>query len=395
MAFPSKVVVGVTDTYVTYYDENGTGSSRPDKTGNAFSCQTFVRRAQGPARRPCEPMRSRTIPSQARRTPRLRAPRRRPQSPARPPSVLRRARRRRTARRLRRRPPRNPQTAPSRRNGSTPCLQPRRRRGEARYPPLRRARSARPVGERAFGPAKAPKRRPNAVGRGAQPKTIRQDRRLPGRRRAPRSEPATRRLRPSPDGPPSRAARAFDPRRRLSPKLAPPGGEACRTAPACRGPPRARGHPHPPSRQPLRPGRRRYPPPARPSASALIIRSPTWRRSPTTSRRRSSRAARRWPPICAPRQSGEIKATIADEIGEMVALDRPGRRILHGRSPAGVRGANRAVQAVRRPLGFDAAAPPRRTGAARRRARPPATSASPTPSGATIRISISSSRPTC
>ena len=50
------------------------------------------------------------------------------------------------------------------------------------------------------------------------------------------------------------------------------------------------------------------------------------------------------------------------------ALDRPSGRILHGRSPAGVRGANDAHQAIRRPLGFDPAAPAGRTGAAGRRA---------------------------
>ena len=63
-------------------------------------------------------------------------------------------------------------------------------------------------------------------------------------------------------------------------------------------------------------------PPAhsRPSADprAPNILPPTSRRSPTTSRRRSSRAARRSPLIWLPRQSGEIKTTVADEIGEMV-----------------------------------------------------------------------------
>ena len=159
--------------------------------------------------------------------------------------------------------------------------------------------------------------------------------------------------------------------------------EPTRSAAAAAPPEPARDAPPP---QRLAPKRR---------ARAPHIPRPTSRRSRTTSRARSSRAARRWPPICAPRQSGEIKTTVADDIGEMVRSHRPSGRILHDRSPAGVRGANDADQAVRRPLGFDPAAPAGRTGAAGRRARRRATSASPTPRGATIRISISSSRPTC
>ena len=44
----------------------------------------------------------------------------------------------------------------------------------------------------------------------------------------------------------------------------------------------------------------------------------------------------------APRQSGAIKTTVADDIGEMVRDPRPGRRILHDRSRARPRGAGGA-----------------------------------------------------
>ena len=81
-----------------------------------------------------------------------------------------------------------------------------------------------------------------------------------------------------------------------------------------------------------------------------------------------------------PRESGEIKTTIADDIGEMVRVDRPGRRILHGRSAAGARGANGADDPVRRSLGVDAAAPAGRAGGAGRSRPTRPTSASPTPS---------------
>ena len=96
-----------------------------------------------------------------------------------------------------------------------------------------------------------------------------------------------------------------------------------------------------------------------------------------------------------PRESGEIKTHDRRRHRRDGAIDRPGGRILHGRSPAGVRGASGADDPVRRSLGLDAAAPAGRAGCARspRPTRP--TSASPTPPGATIRISISSSRPTC
>ena len=66
-----------------------------------------------------------------------------------------------------------------------------------------------------------------------------------------------------------------------------------------------------------------------------------------------------------PRESGEIKTTIADDIGEMVrSIGRVAEYYMSDPERA-LSGAGGADQAVRRPLGFDAAAPPGRAGAAR------------------------------
>ena len=72
-----------------------------------------------------------------------------------------------------------------------------------------------------------------------------------------------------------------------------------------------------------------------------------------------------------PREKGEIKMNSADDGGEMIRSIRQLGKYYLSDPHGGVRGANRADQAVHQSLGLDAAAVPRRTGGAGRRAGRP------------------------
>ena len=71
-----------------------------------------------------------------------------------------------------------------------------------------------------------------------------------------------------------------------------------------------------------------------------------------------------------PRETGEIKEKLADDAAEMNLIIRAARPALHDRPTGGVRGADRAEDAVRQPLGLDPATLPKFAGGAGRRARP-------------------------
>ena len=266
------------------------------------------------------------------------------------------------------------------------------------------ARRARPVGQRRR--RIRPRRRPRPARSGRRPL---RGRRRP-RRRSPRAPAAP------PTAPEASAARRRSPRpkpsgatsagRRLPPALLPRRPPASRP----RLPRASPGEARAPGRGTPRRHSAAAPPPAaasaRPTTSPpprlrrlrlrrFIIRFPTSRRSPTTSPTRSSTPGKAMAAYLRPRETGEIKTTLADEVGEMVRSIGHVAEYYMSDPKRGVRGADGADHAVHQPVGRDAAALPGHAGDADRRTRPRRTSASRTRSGATIRSSISSSRPMC
>ena len=87
--------------------------------------------------------------------------------------------------------------------------------------------------------------------------------------------------------------------------------------------------------------------------------------------RASRRAARSLAAYLKPRESGEIKTTVGETTSARWSRRSAGSPNITWPIPQrAFAGANGAVQAIRRSLGLDPAAPPGRTGAAGRRARP-------------------------
>ena len=255
-----------------------------------------------------------------------------------------------------------PAKEPPGRNGSAHCVD----GGEAAAAGPADQRRARPWVNAPAGRVRVPNRSIPA----AAVKTVRQA----GSARPPRRRRAVKRAQGAPARSPGRAPRCNGEQRaarRLAEIAAPRDAEARRAGARARRagspgrlPPSRSGAPRPsPPRQPL-------PRTSRRAATGAPI-SDAQRRGARPQHRsaRSSRAARSLAAYLRPRETGEIKTTIGDDIGEMVRSIGHVAEYYMADPQRAFEAQTALTHPVHRSLGGDAAALPGRAGRAGRRAR--------------------------